>query len=137
MAVKDIRSNLKQTLILAGPIGTDTTTAGAILDTADFELGLMFLAGATIYVDGTYVLLIEESDDSGMAGADVITGDKLIGPLPSVSAVTSDGEVFQTVGVISNKRYVRASVVSTGTTTGATMAIIATEKGETMPVVTP
>jgi len=135
MAVKDIRSNVKQTLALLATITTDTTTAGSILDTADFELGLMFAVQISAYTDGTYTLLIEESDDSGMSGAVAVTGDKLIGSLPAVSAVNAAGAALDTVGVISNLRYVRASLVSTATTSGATTQVIATEVAENMPVV--
>lgn len=135
MAVQDIRSNLKQSLGIYGAIASNTTTVGAIFDTADYELGLMFGMAATAYTDGTYDLLIEESDDAGMAGATTVMGDQLIGSLPSVTAAVSNGDDLATVGVISNKRYIRVSVVSTGTTTGATLLVIATQKAEVMPEV--
>lgn len=134
MAVKDIRSNLIQTLALSAAISTDTTTAGAILDTADNELGLMFAVEATAYTAGTYTLLLEESSDSGMSGATAISGDQLIGTLPELSAATASGGVLETVGVISNLRYVRASIVS-ASTGSATVQVLATQKGEVKPVV--
>ena len=133
MAVKDIRSNLKQTLVQNAVIATDTTTAGAILDTADFELGLMFGLQVSKYTLGTLTLLIEESEDSGMSGAVAVTGDKLIGALPVATAVTAEGGTIGTVGAISNLRYVRASVVSTDSA-DATVQVVATEMAENMPV---
>lgn len=135
MAVKDIRSNVKQTVALTAVITTDTTTNGAILDTADFELGLMFGLDITAFTDGTYTLALQESDDSGMAGAVAITGDKLIGTLPVATAATAQGADLGTVGVISNLRFVRAQIVSAGTTTGATANVIATQVAENMPVI--
>ena len=133
MAVTDIRSDVIQNNAFMGDITSDTTTAGAIFDTADFELGLMFLVGAHTYTDGTYTLLLEESSDSGMAGATTISGDQLIGTLPVVSAATASGAAFDTVGVISNLRYVRASIVSTATTTGSDIVVVATQVAEEMP----
>jgi hypothetical protein len=135
MAVKDIRSDLKQTLALLATIASNTTTAGAIIDTANFELGLMFAVQLSAWTDGTYTLLLEESDADDMTGAVAITGDKLIGDLPVLSAATVEGAVLPTVGVISNLRYVRASLVSAGVTTGATAQVIATEKGEELAVI--
>ncbi len=136
MAVNDIRSNLKRTIVMSTVITTDTTTVtGTILDTANYELGLMFDALSPSYTDGTYTLQIVESDDSGMSGSTVVTGDKLIGPLPVVSAGIAQGTDLDTVGVISTKRYVRANVVSTATSSGATIEISATQKAENMPVV--
>ena len=135
MAVKDIRSNVKQNLAFEPQvISTDTTTTGAILDTADFELGLMFAVNASAYTDGTYTLLIEESDDSGMSGAVAVTGDKLIGTLPALAAAVAEGDALETVGVISNLRFVRASIVSASTATGATIFVVSTQVAETMPV---
>ncbi len=133
MAVQDIRSNLKEIVGFSAIITTNTTTAGAILDTSDFELGLMFSVAITVFGAGTFTLLLEESDDSGMSGAVAITGDKLIGTLPALTAATAQGVTLETVGVISNLRYVRASIVSTGTTT-TTVVVTATQKAENMPV---
>ena len=135
MAVKDIRSDLKVSLALEANITTDTTTAGAIFDTAQYELGLMFAVAATGYTAGTYTLLIEESDDSGLSGSNVVSGDQLIGSLPAVSAITVDGADYATVGVISNKRFVRASIVSTSSGAGAFINVTAIQKAENMPFV--
>lgn len=136
MAVKDIKNNLLGLMALLATIVSDTTTQGVILDTADFELGLMFTLSNSLYTDGTYTLLLEESDDSGMAGATTIAGEQLIGSLPVVSAATvqSNSAALGSVGVISNKRFVRASIVSTATTSGATVAVLATQKGEVLPI---
>jgi len=133
MAVKDIRSNVKQTVALTAIISSDTTTNGAVLDTADFELGLMFALDITAFTDGSYTLLLEEDDVIGFGSSSVISGDQLIGSLPVVAAASVEGADLLTVGVISNKKFVRASIVSTGTTSGATANVIATQVAENMP----
>lgn len=135
MAVKDIRSNMEHVLILASSIATDTTTLGVILDTANFELGLMFSTTVIVYVDGTYTLELLESDDPAMVGAVSINGDKLIGALPSLSAESIPGETVQTVGVIGNLRYVQGNIVSVSTSSGANVNIDAFQKGELKPVI--
>ena len=138
MAVKDIRSDLQQQLAILAAVSSDTTTAGFIFDTADFELGLMFGVSLTAFTDGVYNFTIEESDDSGMSGAVAITdADRLIGTLAglALTAVTAAGDILPTIGVISNLRFVRLNVVSTGTTSGATVVAVATQKGELMAVV--
>ena len=134
MAVQDIASDLQETVALTAVISSDTTTTGAVIDTADFELGLMFSLGVDAFTDGTYTLLLEEDALIGFASPTVISGDKLIGTLPAASAASAQGSILGKVGVISNERFVRASIVSTGTTSGATVNVIATEKAETMPV---
>lgn len=134
MAVKDIRSNVKQTVALTAIISTNTTTNGAVLDTADFELGLMFAVAISAFTDGVYTLLLEEDDVIGFGSSSVISGDQLIGSLPAPIAASAQGTDLGTVGVISNKRFVRASIVSSGTSTGATASVIATQVAEQMPV---
>ena len=133
MAVKDIRSNLKQTLIIAEGLAANGTATGTILDTADFELGLMFELTLTSHTTGTFTLAIFESDAANMAGETAVTGDQLIGALPVETAAVAVGSTLQTVGVISNKRYVRADVIGTDTSVG-TVRVIATQKAENMPV---
>lgn len=134
MAVKDIRSDLEQKLVLNEAISSDTTTVGAIIDTADFELGLMFAMMVTAFTTGDFTLILEEADTVGFSGSTVISGDQLIGTLPFLDALTADGSVLLTVGVISNKQFVRVSVLSDNTGVG-TVQVIATEKGEYLPVI--
>jgi len=114
-------------------ISANTTTVGAIFDTADFELGFSVLLSCPAWTDGTYTLKLEESDDSGMAGAVDVPAAKLIGSLPAVSAETADGGLLGKVGVFSNLRYIRVSIVSTGVTTGATVNITVIKHAEYLP----
>ncbi len=114
-------------------ITTDTTTAGAIFDTADYELGFSVFISAPAWTDGTYTLLLEESDDSGMAGAVTIPDAKLIGTFPAVSAATVDGAELGKVGVFSNLRYIQVSVVSASTSSGATIRTTVIKHAENCP----
>lgn len=136
MAINDISNNLKQIQAMT-PTAFETpgNVVGTILDTAEFELGLMFTVNVAEYSDGGYSLTLEESDDSNMAGAVQITGDKLIGSLPVISAAIASGEEIPTVGVISNLRYVRTTITTVGSLeNGATVSVVATQKTEYMPV---
>lgn len=121
-------------LILAhnGAISTDTTTNGAIVDTHDADAGVSFYLGAPAYTDGTYKLVIQESDDSGMAGATTVGATQLVeastatgAVTTGISAITADLDAFSKVGVHSTKRYLRAQIVSTSTSSGATIDVLA------------
>lgn len=135
MAIRDIKNNLTQFNGFSAVIATDTTTAGAIFDTADYELGFMVGLFAAAYTDGTYTVLIEESEDAGMSGAVTVSSDKIIGTLAdlTVTAVAALGDVIPTVGVFSNLRYIRVSIVSVSTSTGATIILPVTEAAELVP----
>lgn len=137
MAVHDIRSDLQHSVGDIAIISTNTTTNGAIIDTADFENGLMFAVLISLFTDGVYDFTIEEGDDSGLSDAAAVSIDKLIGTLAALqlTAANVEGDVLKTIGLFSNKRFVRINTVSTGVTTGATIVTIVTERGEDMPVV--
>jgi len=135
MAVKDQASQMDGYIVINEDISTDTTTVGPVFDMADHECGITFMITCpdALYTDGTYTLLLEESDDSGMSGSAVVPAAKLIGSLPAISAGVADGAIYEKVGVFSNLRYVRASIVSTSTTTGATVAGIVLKGSEVVP----
>lgn len=114
-------------------ISTDTTTVGNIIDTADFDMGVAFFVDVTAYTDGTYTIFLEESDDSGMSGAVTVADEKFIpetGPV-AITAATVAG--FAGNGVFSTLRFIRFNIVSTSTSTGATMNAIVVEQGEYNP----
>lgn len=136
MAVKDIKSNLLDIVAVSQTISTDTTTNGTIIDNADYELGLMFVVQCTDYTDGTYDFTITEGDASDLSDGTAVPTEKLIGALNdlTITGANSEGNILNSIGVFSNKRYVRLNVVSTGTTSGATINAIATQKGEILPV---
>ena len=136
MAVKDIRSHAKSTLALIATVASDTTTNGFIIDTANFEIGLMFSVMAPSHTDGTYNFTIEHGEDSALSDAVALTSDFLIGTLAGLelTAATVAGGKLNTIGVFGNKRYVRINSVSTAVTTGAQIEVIATEIAENQPV---
>lgn len=140
MAIKDIRSNLQQLVATLAAITGNGTSAGIAIDTADFELGFMLSIAVASYTDGTYNITIDESDTGAFAGEEVAIvdgSDKLIGTIAgmAVSAAQVEGGILPTVGVFSNLRFIKVDVVATSVTTGSDVVVIATQKGELMPVV--
>lgn len=139
MAVHDIESNLLPIVALAAAIGASTTTSGAILDTANNELGLLFLLDVVAYTDGDYELQLFESDDAAMAGAVQIVAPKILPTNLGANSITegavvAEGAILQKIGAFSNLRYVQARVVSTSVSTGATVRVVAIQKAELSPV---
>lgn len=135
MAIKDIRSQLVQIMAGVVAVSGDGTTDTEIIDNAENELGLMFGMNISNYTDGAYDLIIRESDDPGFAGSTVVPPEKIIGGnIVGLAADTPVGAPMATVGVFSNRRYVRAVVQATGVTTGATATVVCTQKTEYAPV---
>lgn len=114
----DLHSNVKGVLALAvQDITTNTTTVGAIIDTAGFE-SLEYLIHSGTITDGAYAFVLEEGDDSGLSDAAAVAAAETLGTLTGF--VAADDDTTKRVGSIGKKRYQRLSIVSTGVTTGGT-----------------
>ena len=138
MAVQDIRSNLQQNVALTAAVTGNGTTNGFAIDTAAFELGLMFNVLVNDFTDGAYAFTLEESVDAAFTVPVAIVdgSDKLIGTLAGLAATAASvsGAKLNTIGLFSNLQFVRLNVVATGVTTGAGIVSVVTQKAEIMPV---
>jgi len=116
----DRRNDFVPVLVFNANIITDTTTTGEIMDTANTR-GSTLIISSPVYTAGTYTPLIEESDDSGMAGATPVPDKNLLGTeagavLSALSALSGN---LASIGFFGTKRFVRLSLVSTSTGAGA------------------
>lgn len=117
MAPQDLANNIDARPAFGAAVGTDTTTAGAIIDTLGFG-STTFLASLSARTDGTYTPLIEEGDEADLSDAAAVDDQHLIGT-EADAALDATG-VVKRIGYAGFRRYVRLSFVSTDTTTGAT-----------------
>lgn len=106
-------------------ISTDTTTNGNIVDTKGYDsVTFVFVTGTV--TDGDYTVLIQDGDDSGLSDAAAVADAQLTNTEADTSfTADTDDNVSKTIGYLGNKRYVRFNVVSTNTSTGATVGAIA------------
>lgn len=104
-------------------ITTDTTTAGAIIDTQGYgAVEFILIMGSR--TDGTYTPLIEEGDDSGLSDAAAVADANLFGT--EAAAALSASNTVKSIGYrVGKYRYVRLSIVSTSVTSGATLGAVA------------
>lgn len=99
-------------------ITTNATTAGNIIDTRGYESLTYVVAMGTI-TDGSYSLLMQEGDDSGLSDVTTVPAEDTLGALTGF--VATDDNAVKRVGSIGKKRYQRLSIVSTGVTAGVNM----------------
>lgn len=133
-AVRDIKSNLVPLEAIApGAIATDTTTVGLVIDTADHDGGSMFSFVGDV-TDGTYTPLIQMADDAGFSvNVAAVPDENLIGT--EAAAALSTALEISSLGVVNQSgRYLRLSIVSASTSTGAEIASIYHGKVEVAPV---
>ena len=141
MAVRDMITTMLTRLSSYNLITTNTTVNGTIIDTAPFPLGVSYFMIAPGFTDGVYKLTFTEGEESDLSDGVTVTADKIV-PIqdPVQDAVNTGsekitllGNLAQRAGLHSTKRYVRANVVSTGVTTGATVAVWCTLGAEVLP----
>ena len=117
----DLHHSIAALIALANQnITTDTTTAGAIIDTQGFE-GFEFIISTGTITDGVYAIKVETGNDSGLSDAVDITASTtqvVIGNTDDI--VAADDDTTRKLGVVEFDRYLRLSLVSTATTTGGT-----------------
>lgn len=107
--------------LVIGAITTNTTTSGAIIDTAHYESLEFYIQSATL-TDGTYTAQIWHGNDSGLSDAVQLTGEEVLGS--AVFALTDDNKTKR-IGYVGKKRYVQLRILSAAVTTGGTLGAVA------------
>ena len=138
---KDISQRLTSRALLVADISTNTTTNSAVVDTQEIQTGLMFSIGATAFTDGVYAISFEKADDLAFTlNVTAIPADQIVDAIADITAATAAADALPKAGILSLKsvalqdsRYVRAVITSTGTTTGASLAVITTEMLDNAP----
>ncbi len=111
---------------VAAAVADDTAQVGAIIDTRGFE-SLMFLLVTGVLVDAnaTFVILIEDGDDSGLSD-NAAVADIFLEPVETtVNFDFDDDSIVRKIAYTGPKRYVRMTVTPAANTGDAPMAGIA------------
>ncbi len=108
-------------------ISTDTTTASNIIDRLGFrKLTFVLIAGA--WTDGVFTPLVSEADASNMAGENAVADadlTKLEASSTTGAATTQAVDATGKIGYLGSKRYVTCDIVSSDTSSGATVGVLA------------
>lgn len=109
--MKDLYHSIATPAVSITSAAQTSTATGTGVDLSGYESAVVIFTPAT-KTDGTHTPTIEESDTSGSGYSTVAAAD-MIGTLAALTSNT-----VQKVGYIGNKRYIRAVVTVSGTTTG-------------------
>lgn len=99
-------------------ITSNSTVAGNSIDTKGFE-SLTFLYEVGARTDGTFTVLIQDSDDDSTF-ADVVD-NFLIGTESAINTANT----IKKIGYVGKKRYVKLSIIASAVTSGATVGATA------------
>ncbi|HDY66300.1 hypothetical protein LCGC14_2855050 [marine sediment metagenome] len=135
MPTRDIRSDLLPQLAMNQNITSNTTTNGFIFDTANFDGGIVFTLALTAFTDGTYTPSFEEGEDAGLSDAATVPAASIIGTTAGavLTALTAEGDILPSLGLVGTKRFVRLVITSTGVTTGADLVSEVLQSAEIKP----
>jgi hypothetical protein len=106
-------------------INSNTTTAGVEIDRATYQgESLTFVLQTGTVTDGDYLIALTHGDATGVLTA--VADADLIGT-EAAGSFTADGDDNKTgkIGYVGNKRFVKASIVSTNTSSGAVLGMTA------------
>ncbi len=121
--MRDMYDAIKVSRVLSPQTQTNADTAfvGQIIDNAGYDSLTYVLAyGNMTDADATTVVLLEESDDSGMSGAVAVDDADLLGTeLLAAGAAATDDNTVKKLGYKGSKRYTRITVTPTGNNSGA------------------
>lgn len=138
---KDISQLLAIRGLLVQDITSDTDTFSPSVDTQNIQGGLMFAVSASAYTDGTYAVSFQKADDTGFTvNVNDIPAAQIVGAIADITAAQVVTELPK-AGILSLKdpstlqdqRFVRVKITSTGTTTGASILVVSTEKLDEAP----
>src|SRR5690606_32986697 len=75
--------------------------------------------------DATFTVLLEESDDSGMSGAEGVADADLIGTEALAGFQFDDDNEVRKLGYKGNKRYTRLTITPVGNASAAVLSAVA------------
>jgi hypothetical protein len=125
--IRDLYNNLSVERALSPVVvGDDTPAVSEIIDMRGASALLFIIMTGTLADAGaTFTTLLEESDNSGMSGANAVADADLLGTEAAASFIqTDDNEVFK-LGYVGTKRYVRLTITPSGNASSAPIAVAA------------
>jgi len=127
MAIQEKATEQKAILLANTPITSETTTYSDILDTAEYDAGVYFLCGTSLYDstgDATYV--VQEGAEANMSDATTVAAANLVyGTAMVFSAVNADSAGIRKEAAFGTKRYLRIAITTDATVTAITPLVIA------------
>ena len=129
MATQDLVELTKESVALdVDTINSDTTTNGNSVDMTGYQ-SVMFAYFTGSYTDGDYEPQVEHADDDGAGSPDTwnaVSDSDLLptGTGQEASRSLGTANAIDQIGYRGTKKWVRLSIVSTSTSTGATVGAV-------------
>ena len=126
--MKSLYQNIQSRRALS-PVAAVTDNTAFVSQIIDMQgyMSMMFvlLIGALADVDATFVVLIEEGDDSGLSDAAAVADSDLIGTEALATFLFSGDDTTEKLEYIGSRRYVRLTITPADNTGNIFLAAVA------------
>lgn len=126
--MRDLHNNI-HTVRALSPVATpadNTAQVCQIIDRQGFRaVEYVIATGAIPDADATFVVLLEESDDSGMSGAVAVADVDLLGTEVLAGFQFDDDNETRKLGYIGKRRYTRMTITPAANTSATLLCVIA------------
>lgn len=104
---------------IAAQTNSDTARVSAIIDTRGYgSCELILINGTNTDTNATFVVLVEDGDDSSLNDNAAVADSELVGTEALAGFTYADDVECRKIGYVGNKRYVRVTVTPTGNNSG-------------------
>lgn len=120
------RINVRRAISPAAAVTDNTAFVSQIIDCAGYD-GLVFVInlGSLADVDATFVVLIEDGDNSALSDNAAVVDAKLTGTELLAGFTFAEDNKLREIGYVGNKRYVRMTITPSGNTGNIFLSAIA------------
>lgn len=125
--MRDLHNNIDVKRVIS-PVSVADTTAqvGQIIDRQGYEtLEYIISTGSIADADATFTVLLEESDDSGMSGANAVADVDLLGTEALAGFQFDDDNECRKLGYKGHKRYTRLTITPVNNASAALVSVVA------------
>ena len=125
--MRDLMNNIDSVGAVTAVSGVADNTAivSAIVDKLGFDsLTFLIATGSLADADATFVVLVEDGDDSGLSDAAAVADAYLLGTEALATFLFSDDGAVRKIGYIGPKRYCRVTITPAANTGIAAIAVI-------------
>jgi hypothetical protein len=125
--MRDLHNNIDVRRVIS-PVSVADTTAqvGQIIDRQGFEsLEYVIATGSIASASATFTVLLEESDDSGMASPAAVADADLLGTEVLAGFQFDDDNECRKLGYKGKKRYTRLTITPVGNASAALLTAVA------------
>ena len=125
--MRDLHNNIHVARAISPvSVADNTAQVSQIIDRQGYQsLEFLIATGSVADADATFVVLVEDGDNSGLSDAASVTDANLLGTEALAGFQYDDDNEVRKIGYIGDKRYVRLTITPVNNASAAVIAAVA------------